>query len=163
MNTLFDLIKAHGEGKGEAVMWKSVRVISDAIEKHMDEDTKKSLARSIYSEMAGGHYNEEFAMEDVSKMYYVGADGKKHYAPYWTEAKTREWYEAMKDQIPYYNCWDFFVTVNMIASDNAQVIKEWFPDITQEEREKKYAKLALNWLKDEDWPAHDKIWHYIYG
>lgn len=162
MNTLFDLIKKYGEGKGEGVMWKSVRVISDAIDRHMDEDTKKALARSIYSEMAGGHYDEDFAMEDTAKMYYVGTDGKKHYAPYWTEEQVKEVYDSVKADIKAYNMWDFFVTLNMIKSDNCPLMGRWFPDATPEVMDKKFVDLAVNWLRDEDyrWP-NEKIWHYL--
>ena len=95
-------------------------------------------------------------------MYYVGTDGKKHYAPYWTEDQVKEVYDSVKADIKAYNMWDFFVTLNMIKSDNCPLMGRWFPDATQEVMDKKFVDLAVNWLRDEDyrWP-NEKIWHYL--
>ena len=82
---LYDLIKKYGEGRGEAMMWKAVSVISDAVDSYMPEEEKDALVRRVYGEMSDGHYNEEFAREDIKKMYYTDRDGNKHYAPYWTD------------------------------------------------------------------------------
>lgn len=161
MKTIYDIIKDSGAEQGVDVMWETTRVISDAIERDMPEEAKKKLYADLYGHLSNGHYNEAYAHEAVEKMYYTGEDGKKHYGPFWEPEKVREWYEPIKAEIPHYNFWDYFVTVNMIASDNVALIKEWFPGQTAEEREVKYAKMALVWLKDEDWPKHDKIWHYL--
>ena len=101
-------------------------------------------------------------MEDVSKMYYVGTDGKKHYAPYWTEEQVKEVYESVKADIKAYNMWDWFVVLNMIKSDNCPLMNRWFPDATPADMDKKFVDLAVNWLRDEDyrWP-NEKIWHYL--
>ena len=161
MRTIYDIIKDSGAEQGVDVMWETTRVISDAIEKSMPEEAKEKLYADLYGHLSKGHYNECYAHEAVEKMYYTDADGKKHEAPYWDEETVREWYEPVKAHIPSYNFWDYFVTVNMVASDNANLVKEWFPDLTADEREVKYAAMALNWLKDEDWHGKDKIWHYL--
>ena len=160
---LYDFTKKYGEGKGEAMMWKTVRVISDAVEKDMSESAKSKLMRELYCKMSGGHYDEHFAKEDVAKLYYVGDDGKEHYAPYWTEEQVKSVYETIVPSIPSdYNFWDFYATLQMVRSDNYQMYKDWFPNATAEELDKKFVRSAVNWLNDPDNPYGDtKIWSYL--
>ena len=161
MKTIYDIIKEMGAEQGVDVMWDTTRVISDAIEESMPEEAKERLYADLYGHLSGGHYNEEFSMKAVEDMYYTDDSGNRHYAPYWTEAVVHGWYEQYKRDIPQYNCWDFFVTLNMIASDNHNLLTKWFPNDTPEDRDKRFVALAVNWLKDEDWPDQDKIWHYL--
>lgn len=163
MESLLQFIKKYGEGKGEAMMWKSVEIISDSLDKHMDEATRTALTRRIYGEMAGGHYDESFAKEDVKKMYYIDTDGQKKYAPYWTDEQVREVYNSVKAEVPKaYNFWDFYVALQMIKSDNCPLMRKWFPDATPEDMDKKFVELTLNWLKDEDNPfGSEKVWGYL--
>ena len=142
-------------------MWKSTKLISDAIEAEMPKEAADKLKRDIYALMCGGHFNEMFAKEAVSKMYYEDENGERLYAPYWTESAVREVYESVKDSIPRYGFWDFFVTLHMIASDTHALIVEWFPEEGSEEREARYVQLSVNWLRDADWPTHTKIWDYL--
>ena len=162
METIYELIKKHSDGKGEGVMWKTVMMVSDAVEKKMSPEDKQELMRSIYGEMSSGHYDEMFAKEDVKKMYYIDEAGKKQYAPYWTEEQVREVYDGVVDDIPEeYNFWDFFVTMNMSLSDNRKILREWFPDATSEQINKKVTDLAVNWLNDEDIDCRAKVWKYL--
>lgn len=163
MKTIYDIIKESGAEQGVDVMWETTRVISDAIEHDMPEGARHKLYAALYGHLSKGHYNEGYAEEAVKKMYYTDKDGKKHEAPYWDVQTVRDWYEPVKAKIPNYNFWDYYVTANMIGSDMSNLIKEWFEDSTPEEREEKYAAMTLNWLHDEDWPKHDKIWHYLNG
>lgn len=161
METIYEIIKSHSEGKGEGMMWDSTRLISDAIEADMPKEASDKLKRDIYALMCGGHFNEAFAKEAVSKMYYTDENGEPKYAPYWTEAAVREMYEPVKAKISAYNFWDFFVTLHTIASDNHALLVKWFPEENSDEREIRYVELAVNWLCDADWPTHTKIWDYL--
>lgn len=161
MESLYELIKTYGTGKGEATMWKSVKVISDSVEKHMDEDARDELNRHIFAEMSGGHYDQHFAMEDVRCMYYTDESGEKHYAPYWTPEQVSGVYEKVKREIPEYNMWDFYVTLQMVKADNCPMLKRWFPEAPEEEMTQRVVELAVNWLKDEDWAGSTKIWDYL--
>ena len=159
---LYELTKTYGSGKGEGMMWKAVEIISEAVDKSMPEPARNNLMRKIYGEMSGGHYNETFADEDISKMYYIDKSGNKHAAPYWPTNAVHEIYETVKGQIQPYNCWDFAVTLNMIASDTWPLLEKWFPDMTTEERNAKTTELAVNWLRDVDNPFGDsKVWCYF--
>ena len=159
--TLYDITKKHAEGKGEDMMWKTVRIISNAVESDMDEHAKDKLIRKIYGAMSDGHYTEELAMADIKNMYYTDGKGQMHKAPYWPEEAVEEIYEAHKDEIPDYNEYDFMVTMNMIASDSWCMLTRWFPSYDANEMNEKIAEMAVNWLSDEDWPTKTKIWDYL--
>ena len=112
--------------------------------------------------ISGGHYNEEFAREDVSKMYYIDRRGERHNAPYWMESDVYSIYQSAKGEIPEYNRWDWFVAFQMIASDNWCLLEEWFPEIDKDDFADRVRQMALNWLKDEDSPyGSEKIWKYL--
>ena len=162
--TIYELTKKYGAGKGEGVMWKTVQVISDAVEESMPKESRNKLVREIYDEMSGGHYDEAFAMEDIGKMYYADKSGTKHYAPYWTVPTMQSVYDSIKSEIRPYNFWDFAVTLNMVASDNWMMLERWFPGMEDGDRNAKLVDMAINWLKDED-ARHpeSKIWDYING
>ena len=160
--TLFDLTKKYGSGRGEETMWKTVQAVSEMVEAKMDEESKRCLIRSVYASMSGGHYDRDFAKEDVACMYYTDPSGMKHYAPYWTEEQMVGVYARVKAKIPAYNVWDFCVTMNMIASDNWRLLHEWFPDMDMDAFSNKVAEMAVNWLNDPDSPyGTRKIWDYL--
>ena len=161
---LYELTKKYGAGKGEGMMWKAVAVISDAVEESMPMESKQKLMREIYDEMSGGHYDEHFAMEDITRMYYTDRSGTKHQAPYWSVSTMQDVYDSISGDIRGYNFWDFAVTLNMVASDNWCMLDRWFPDMNEAERNKRLVDMAVNWLKDEDAKHPDsKIWNYING
>ena len=159
---MYEMIEAYGRGKGEEKMWESIEVISDAVEKDMDEESRHRLMRKVYCVMSGGHYNEEFAREDVSRLCFADMSGRKHYGPYVTEEKAETIYNQVKGNIPHYNMWDWYVTLNMVMSDSSNLLHRWFPDLSDEQLEKHYVELALNWLDDEDNPyGMQKVWSYM--
>lgn len=159
---LYDFTKKYGEGKGADMMWRTVEAISEFVEDNMSEEERKKLLRKLYCIMSDGHYNEEYALEDVSKMYYKDKEGKKQYAPYWTASDVKSVYDSVKSKIPEYNFWDFYVTLNMSKSDVCPLIKSWFPESNEEERTKMLVEYALAWLNDEDNPyGNKKPWMYL--
>ena len=159
---LYELTKKYSNGKGEDMMWKTLSIVSDAVESSMSEEDKKCMLRKVYGAMSDGHYNEEFAHEDIAKMYYIDRDRKKHYAPYWSDEDLKSIYQERRSEIPEYNCWDFAVTMSMIKSDYCPLLMSWFPGIGEEERNDKIVQLAINWLKDDDNPfGKSKTWRYL--
>ena len=143
-------------------MWTTLELVSDAIEKSMDKEAKHHLLKTLYARMNGGHYDKEYAIQDSAKMYYKDKAGNRHAAPYWTEEQVREIYDGIKSEIRGYNCWDFFVALNMVKSDNCPLLERWFPGITPEEKTKKLVDMTINWLNDEDNPyGNTKLWDYL--
>jgi len=162
--TLYDLTKKYSSGKGESVMWTTLEIVSDVVDEYVPEEAKDSLMRRVYGEIAGMHYNEEYAKADVKKMYYKDSQGNKHYGPYWTDDEIASVWDKVKGDVNGYNRWDMYVTMNMIKSDNCRLLDKWFPDEKKEERDRRLVDLSLNWLKDEDNPFGDgKVWCYING
>lgn len=161
MVTLYELIKSHSGGQGEEMMWNSIDLISKFIDEHLDEGDKKNLITRVFGLMSKGHYNEEFADEEIAHMYYQDKGGRKHFAPYWSHDQMEDIYEVMKSQIPDYNLYDFIVTFNMLASDNWYLLHNWFPEINSEQLAKRITDLTVTWLNDEDWPTKSKIWDYF--
>lgn len=161
---LYELTKKYGAGKGEGMMWKAVASISEAVDRSMPDEEKHSLMRSIFASMNGGHYDEPFAREDVSKMYYTDSRGTRYDAPYWTDAEIRSVYDSIRNEIQDYGFWDFYVALNMVKSDNCNLLSRWFPDQTKEQRDERLVEMTVNWLNDPDYPhAGEKIWHYLNG
>lgn len=159
--TLFEMTKMYGEGKGEATMWDAIRAISQAVEADMPEEARNRLKREMYEMMNGQHFDEFYAREAVAKMYYVDSAGDQHMAPYWTETAVKDIYDQVRQSIRPYNFWDFYVTLNMIASDNHSLVEQWFPDESGPERDRRFVSMAVNWLKDPDAKnADSKIWCY---
>ena len=163
MESLYDVTKRLGKGQGEGMMWDTLRVVSDAIEHGMSEKDRAALNAKIYGMLSGGHFDEEHALEAVAKMYYTDVDGAKRYAPYWTIPQVMDIHDSVSGDIPSaYNGWDFFVTMNMVASDTWNLLHEWWPSLTQEQFADKVADLAVNYLADEDNPyGEKKIWCYL--
>ena len=146
-------------------MWDTLRIVSDAIEAKMSDKDKAELNAKIYGMLSGGHFDEEHAMEAVSKMYYTDKDGAKRYAPYWTIPQVEEVYESVKEEIPEaYNEWDFFVVMQMQKADLCPLFQKWWPNATPEQMDEKFAQSAVNWLNDEDNPyGEKKAWGYLHG
>ena len=159
---LYELTKKYGNGRGEDTMWKALSAVSEAVDSSMDETARHCLLRKVYAAMSDGHYDRDFAKEDVAKMYYADASGVRHSAPYWTEEQMQNTYSRMKGKIPAYNVWDFCVTMNMVASDNWTLLHDWFPNMDMGVFSSKVAEMAVNWLNDPDSPyGTRKIWDYL--
>lgn len=159
--TFYDITKKYGDGKGLDMMWKAITVVSQALENSMPKEELNKLKKTIYAMLTGGHYDKDFATETVRGMYYIDKAGNKHQAPYWDADTVMEVYDTIKNKIPNYNCWDFYVALNMVAADNWCMLSKWFPDMTDAERNDRLVEMAVNWLDDPDNPyGHEKAWGY---
>lgn len=163
--TLYEMTKQYGAGKGESMMWDTLALVSDAMEASMPREEREELKRKLYGKLSGGHYNEQYAMEDVAKMSYRDTrTGMTKSAPYWPVPVVRDIYESLKGELRGYNCWDFFVTLNMVATKDSSLVDKWFPNISDNDRDGKLVEMAVNWLHDENNPYGDrKIWCYLNG
>ena len=156
--TLYEVTSTYGKGRGEETMWKSVCVISDAVEKYMPEESKQKLLRDVYGVVSTGHYNEEFAEEDIEKMYYIDKNGNKHQAPYWPESAVKAIYDRRAPEIKDYNFYDFLVTMNYIGSNDWCMIAKWFPGISEADMNDKITDASISFLRDDDLQSKTKIW-----
>ena len=99
----------------------------------------------------------ENIVETVEKYTMTGEKFLEH------ATKIKEVFETIKNKIPStYNCWDFYVTLNMIKSDNYCMLKDWFPN--EEDLDNKFIDMAINFLNDIDYENNKcKIWTYFNG
>lgn len=159
--TLYNLIKQYTNGSEES-MWQSVKTISDFLDNKLSEDDKDCLNRCIYGIMSKGHYNETFAKEDIDKMTVSG----KQSLPinFFTLEQAEELFKEYHrgSFVESYNEYDFWVTLNMILTDNIELIRNWFPQEGTDELNKRIYTMAVNWLNDNDNPfGTSKIWCYF--
>lgn len=153
------IIKEYGNKRDEIAVLHSMERLATYIKDTLSEEEYEKAAKEVYEELNGKHFDEQFAKEQVKKMYYT-YQGQTHYAPYWDENTVERLYNQYRRQIPsQYNKWDFYVTLNMIKSDNCPLLKKWFPN---EDHSDKIVELTINWLNDSDNPYGDsKIWSYF--
>ena len=135
-------------------------ILSKALN-NLPEEDKELLIKKVYYLLNGCHYDEEFAKAAVAKMYYL--DGKeKVYAPYWMQGEIEKLYDKVKNGIDDYNLWDFYVTMNMIMSDNYPLLIKRYPESSKDEKTNIILEDSINYLNDEDNPfGTEKIWGYL--
>ena len=158
-----DLIKKYGEGKGTDAMWKSVDMISEVLDEKLTPEEMECLEKKMYAMMMGEHYDEYFAKKQVAQMFYTDKQGVKHEAPYWTDDDVKTVWASVRPKIAGgYTMWDFYVALNMIKSDNYNMLLRWFPNATDADMTAKMVDMAVNWLNDEDDPSDGvKVWYYF--
>ena len=154
MMTIYDLVEKYGKGQGEGKMWASVAVMSDALEpmKETDKEGYWCVMRKMYGVMSDGHYNEEFAMYDVSAIEYTGKNGDKKKGGYWSAEQVEE--ATRNFRFPSgVNKWDKYVAFNLMYSDLCKKMDDG--QILE-------AAFAF-YFNDEDWPggSSTKVWDYV--
>ena len=142
--------------------------ISEFLAKVIDDniDNIDKIKRKIICIKNNGHYDKETATEDVAKMYYsIDNFNEKKYAPYWSFDVVEKIYNEYKDSVDIlnvYNVYDFYVTLNMIKSDNYVLYKKRFSGYSENQLDKLFIEDAINWLNDADNPyGEHKIWGYL--
>ena len=151
---VMELVQKYGKGQGEAKMWASVAVLNEALEpmKETDKENYWCILRKMYGVMSDGHYNEEFAMYDVSMIEYTGRNGEKKRGGYWSADQVEEATRGFRFPSGV-NKWDKYVGFNLMYSDlcrkmdDAQVLDAAY----------------LFYFADEDWPggSSTKVWDYV--
>lgn len=154
--TLYELIKQYSNGS-EKTVWSSIKIISDYIDDKLTSRQKKCLNRCLYGIMSDGHYNEELAKEDIDNMTMSDGSTSKFIG---LDMAT-VWFNQQTKATPY-NVYDFWVTCNMLLTDNYGLLKKWFPEATDDQIMDKIREMAINWLNDDDNPfGTSKIWSYF--
>lgn len=152
--SILELVQKYGKGLGEGKMWQSVSVLSEALEpmKESDKNGYWCIMRKMYGVISDGHYNEEFAMYDVSQIEYTNRQGEKKYGAYWSVEQVEEATKGYKfpNEV---NKWDKYVAFNGMRADlckkmdDAQVLDAAYSFF----------------FADEDWGNNSstKIWDYM--
>lgn len=160
--TVYEVLKTYGTGKGEATMWATTKLVSDAIEEAYADnpEAREKIIRDLYAIIAGCHYNEPFAMAEIKRMSYIDGNGVKVESPHWTKSEYQAAYESVRNKLKKstYNVWDLAVTLEMQYSDYICTLREWWPSATNEDLDVKVVQLAIAYLNDPDDPEDGKIW-----
>lgn len=143
-------------------MWDTVQLISDKLDDILTEEEHMKLLKKVYCKMSGGHYNDMFAKEQVAHMHFTDKSGIKHQGPFIPEPEATMLYDKVRTQIGNYNLYDFYVTLQMVYSDNYNMLVDWFGNMPNDDLVNKITAMAVNWLNDDDNPyGSEKIWGYF--
>lgn len=152
MFTIESMIKkAQKNGHGsEETMWVSVRALEKIKEEHKELYWK--IARDMHCIIYNGHYSEEFADYDVSKIYFIDKNGQKIYGPYWTATQIEEATKSLSFP-PGTTKWDKYVAYNVM-----------YTDLQGDFNDEEILRAAYKFFfKDPDFLEEKttKIWHYM--
>ena len=136
----------------EKTMWESIDGFSELLEELKESHPKLywEFMRKQHGIMFQSHYDEAFAMWDVSQMHYTDKHGIKHYGAYWTAEQIEAAMQGMK--FPQGTTkWDKFVALNAAKTD-------WGKDYEDAD----ILKIGYDfYFADEDWGSDTKIWEYM--
>lgn len=127
----------------------------------LSEEQEESAMKELEYYMSGvSHFGELTARSCIATMFYYKGDAEKKFGPYVDYERMKELYENIKTEIADYNEWDFAVTLNLMYTEHAEVVRRWTKG--EERLEKRMTELAVSWLNDEVTNhLSDKIWWYI--
>lgn len=136
----------------EQTMWESIDSFSELLEELKDAHPQMywDFMRKQHGIMFHNHYDEAFAMYDVSKMHYTSKGGEKKQGAYWTVEQIESATAGMKFPAGTTK-WDKFVAFNAAHSDFCKDFED--ADVL---------KIGYSFFfADEDWGDDTKIWEYM--
>lgn len=128
----------------ETTMWESIDEVEDLLEELKESHPHKywMFIRKTHGKLHKGHYDEEFAMHDVSKMEPIGM--------YWSIKQIEDVTKSLAFPAGVTK-WDVFVGFNAFKNDLIEVAND-----------EQILKLAYAfWFKDVDYPSPTKVWDYM--
>lgn len=149
----------------ESVMWASIKLVNNTLQKIKEENPSLywGFMRDAHEIMQGKHYNEAYAEWEVEQMHHKSPDGSIHRGEHWTKEQTNNVMMKYKAMLPaeITPC-DFYVALNSQWHDYICWAKARFESDKEAEEAIIEGAVAF-WFKDDDWPAHDKVWCYFRG
>lgn len=136
----------------EKTMWDSIDSFSELLEELKESHPQMywDFMRKQHGIMFHNHYDESFAMWDVSRMHHTNKNGEKKYGPYWTAEQIESATAGFKFPAGTTK-FDKYVAFNAMHSD---MCKDFDDDDI----------LRIGYLfyfADEDWGSDTKIWEYM--
>ena len=137
----------------EKTMWESIDSFSDLLEELEESHPQLywDFIRKQHGIMFHGHYDQAFAMWDVSQMHHTDKHGVEHRGAYWTLQQIEAATAGMKfpqGTTPF----DKYVALNAAKHD-------WGKDYEDGD----IIKIGYDfYFADEDWPGDKpKVWTYM--
>ena len=136
----------------EKTMWESIDSFSELLEELKESHPKLywEFIRKQHGIMYNDHYDEAFAMWDVSQMHSTDKSGMKKEGAHWTADQIEAAMAGHKFPMGTTK-WDKYVAMNASyhdwnkECDDAQILKIGY----------------AFWFADEDWGNESKIWEYM--
>ena len=136
----------------EKTMWESIDSFSELLEELKESHPQLywDFMRKQHGIMYHGHYDETFAMWDVSRMHSTDKTGEKKEGAHWTSEQIESAVVGLK--FPQGTTkWDRFVAMNAAYHD-------WRKDYADAD----ILKIGyLFYFADEDWGDESKVWEYM--
>lgn len=136
----------------EKTMWESIDSFSELLEELKESHPQLywDFMRKQHGIMFHGHYDEAFAMWDVSQMHSSNKAGEKKEGAHWTCEQIETATAGMRFPAGVTR-WDKYVAFNGA-----------FHDFWKDFDEANIIKIGYDfWFADEDWPTETKIWEYM--
>ncbi len=152
---LYDVVKG-AKASGSVPEAKLMEVIEDAsgmIEKAQKEPISKEcfwkFMRRVHTVLCGPHYNQEFAMWDISMLTWTNRKGEKKTGAYWTLDQVEEASKSLSFPSGTTK-YDKYVAFNVFYSDMSTMMSD----------EQILSAAYKFFFADEDAPA-GKVWLYM--
>ena len=136
----------------EKTMWESIDAFSELLEELKEAHPQMywDFLRKQHGIMFHNHYDEAFAMWDVSKMHSSNKAGEKKEGAHWTCEQIEVATAGLRFPAGTTK-WDKFVAFNAA-----------FHDFWKDFDEANIIKIGHDfYFADEDWPSETKIWEYM--
>lgn len=136
----------------EKTMWESIDAFSELLEelKEAHPQLYWDFMRKQHGIMFHNHYDEAFAMWDVSQMHSSNKAGEKKEGAHWTCEQIEVATAGLRFPAGTTK-WDKFVAFNAA-----------FHDFWKDFDEANIIKIGHDfYFADEDWPSETKIWEYM--
>ena len=136
----------------EQTMWESIDSFSELLEELKESHPQMywDFMRKQHGIMFHNHYDEAFAVYDVSKRHYTSKSGEKKQGAYWTVEQIESSTAGMKFPAGTTK-WDKYVAFNAAHSDFCKDFED--ADVL---------KIGYAFFfADEDWGDDTKIWEYM--
>lgn len=136
----------------EHTMWESIDSFSELLEELEESHPQLywDFMRKQHGIMYHNHYDEMFAMWDVSQMHSTNKSGDKKEGMHWTSEQIEAATAGMKFP-PGTTKWDRFVAMNAAYHDfwkdfdDASILKAGYDF----------------YFADDDWGSDSKVWEYM--
>lgn len=136
----------------EKTMWDSIDSFSELLEELKESHPQMywDFMRKQHGIMFHGHYDQAFAMWDVSQMHSSNKAGERKEGAHWTCEQIEVATAGMRFPSGTTR-WDKFVAFNAA-----------FHDFWKDFDEANIIKIGYDfYFADDDWPSETKIWEYM--
>lgn len=128
----------------------------------IDEEDLFEIMKDFHERLAGKHFNEPYAIYQVSQMYHTNNKAVKIDTPLFSIENAKKIYDRrIRPLNKDVTMWDVYVALNAQYHDNIDLYEKWFSNANDSEIEEKIIEATIaNWFEDED-ASSDKVWEYF--